>query len=200
MNWTFESTSILPENTRQRAGNKYQLFQNNKPLTVKEVIELWKNSNDFRLFYNKILKDAPFSAYFWEHPAMKNSTLDQAYEFVLIHSNSLKGIRGNQRAFQEYFKTDQAVVSFRNLNKKSLLIAPCPELDKDFYAHLSRFVRRVSEAQIHAFWQAVGDAFEDMLDEQWRWLSTSGLGVYWLHVRIDDRPKYYTYLPYKLNR
>lgn len=25
------------------------------------------------------------------------------------------------------------------------------------------------------------------------WLSTSGLGVYWLHFRIDARPKYYQY-------
>jgi len=29
------------------------------------------------------------------------------------------------------------------------------------------------------------------------WLSTSGLGVGWLHVRLDSRPKYYTYEPYK---
>lgn len=29
------------------------------------------------------------------------------------------------------------------------------------------------------------------------WLSTSGLGVYWLHMRLDRRPKYYTYEPFK---
>lgn len=29
------------------------------------------------------------------------------------------------------------------------------------------------------------------------WVSTSGLGVSWLHVRLDSRPKYYTYAPYK---
>ena len=25
------------------------------------------------------------------------------------------------------------------------------------------------------------------------WMSTSGLGVYWLHVRLDSRPKYYQF-------
>ncbi len=30
-----------------------------------------------------------------------------------------------------------------------------------------------------------------------RWLNTSGLGVPWLHVRIDSRPKYITYRPYR---
>lgn len=29
------------------------------------------------------------------------------------------------------------------------------------------------------------------------WCSTSGLGVYWLHIRLDQYPKYYTYRPYK---
>lgn len=27
--------------------------------------------------------------------------------------------------------------------------------------------------------------------------STSGLGVAWLHMRVEQRPKYYTYQPYK---
>ena len=29
------------------------------------------------------------------------------------------------------------------------------------------------------------------------WLSTAGAGVSWLHVRLDDRPKYYGYAPYR---
>ena len=29
------------------------------------------------------------------------------------------------------------------------------------------------------------------------WTSTSGLGVYWLHVRLDSRPKYYQHQPFK---
>ena len=29
------------------------------------------------------------------------------------------------------------------------------------------------------------------------WLSTNGLGVAWLHARIDARPKYYSHRPYR---
>ena len=36
--------------------------------------------------------------------------------------------------------------------------------------------------------------------EETTWLSTSGLGVYWLHVRLDSYPKYYTYRPYKATK
>ncbi|MFN0016858.1 MAG: DUF6940 family protein [Pirellulaceae bacterium] len=28
------------------------------------------------------------------------------------------------------------------------------------------------------------------------WLITAGVGVSWLYVRLDDRPKYYGYGPY----
>jgi hypothetical protein len=29
------------------------------------------------------------------------------------------------------------------------------------------------------------------------WLSTAGAGVAWLHIRLDDRPKYYGYTPFR---
>ncbi len=30
------------------------------------------------------------------------------------------------------------------------------------------------------------------------WLSTAGAGVSWLHVRLDDKPKYYGHAPYRI--
>ena len=50
-------------------------------------------------------------------------------------------------------------------------------------------------------WTRAGDlllraamAVDELLEEQPKvWLSTSGLGVYWLHVRLDSRPKYYQF-------
>ena len=35
------------------------------------------------------------------------------------------------------------------------------------------------------------------LDVMGLWLSTAGLGVYWLHLRLDTRPKYYSFQPYR---
>jgi hypothetical protein len=29
------------------------------------------------------------------------------------------------------------------------------------------------------------------------WLSTAGAGVPWLHLRLDDRPRYYGFAPFR---
>jgi hypothetical protein len=116
------------------------------------------------------------------------------------------------------------VATFSNLGRDAVLVAPCPLAPATSsappsssapaygeYAHLAPFVRRAPAAQVHAFFQAVGAAALARLelnaaDATSRattssakpvWLSTSGLGVFWLHVRLDDRPKYYTYAPFK---
>jgi hypothetical protein len=38
---------------------------------------------------------------------------------------------------------------------------------------------------------------ERFVSDERRWLSTSGLGVSWLHMRLDSTPKYYNWQPYK---
>jgi len=47
------------------------------------------------------------------------------------------------------------------------------------------------------FWKLVGGAMERRLGPRPVWLSTAGGGVAWLHVRLDDRPKYYGYAQYR---
>jgi hypothetical protein len=53
------------------------------------------------------------------------------------------------------------------------------------------------EPQKHALWMLVGVAMQRRLNNRPVWLSTAGAGVSWLHVRLDDRPKYYGYRPYR---
>ena len=50
---------------------------------------------------------------------------------------------------------------------------------------------------LDALWQVVGEAMERRLGTEPVWLSTAGAGVSWLHVRLDDRPKYYGHAPYR---
>ncbi|MFE4105063.1 DUF6940 family protein, partial [Almyronema epifaneia] len=60
--------------------------------------------------------------------------------------------------------------------------------------------RSAPTQQVHALWATVGRRASQLLNEQGRqplWISTSGLGVYWLHVRLDTFPKYYRHLPYQ---
>ena len=69
---------------------------------------------------------------------------------------------------------------------------------KECGAHIASFVRGASRDQVHALFEEVGVAVEERLQEvSPLWVSTSGMGVFWVHVRLDTRPKYYTYVPYK---
>lgn len=177
---------------------QFQIKQNNRLLSFKEVINFWKTSSDFRFFYNQILKEIPFAGFFWEHKAVNKNKLHETYEFVIIQTDSFNGKQANQQPFAKYFTKKNAVVSFPNLGKNAQLIVPCPSDKYDSYTHLGVFIRNAPSHQIDAFWELVGKEFDkSSSQENPTWLSTSGLGVYWLHIRLDQRPKYYTYIPYK---
>ncbi|MEM8906435.1 MAG: hypothetical protein AAGD05_01210 [Bacteroidota bacterium] len=175
----------------------YNISKNDLPLTVKEVIQHWINDPDFRFFYNTILQNSDFESCFWEHPPITKLDMDQEYAFVLIQSNALQHVEAEINAFQSYFDTDKEVVAFPNLRGDAQLVVPTPTNDPKIYAHLTKFARHASPNQIDAFWRQVGLTYSNAIDRSKKWLSTAGLGVYWLHVRIDSRPKYYKYDLYK---
>ena len=102
----------------------------------------------------------------------------------------------DRAAFSDYF-SNHSVVTFDNLGRNAVLVVPCPVGDLAAYGHLVSFTRGAPEAQQHELWQAVGSAMQSRLGNNPVWLSTAGMGVSWLHVRLDDRPKYYGYQPYK---
>ena len=92
----------------------------------------------------------------------------------------------------------------RELMNSQLCSIPLPTrvspLNPARYAHLAAFVREAPETQVRAFGAAVGSAMLARMAEVGDkpiWLSTSGLGVAWLHARLYSRPKYYTHGPYK---
>jgi hypothetical protein len=62
---------------------------------------------------------------------------------------------------------------------------------------LAAFVRHAPQRQRQALWQTVGEAMARRIGHQPVWLSTAGAGVAWLHVRLDNRPKYYSHGPYR---
>ena len=83
--------------------NRYKIYQNNRQLTYNQVLELLKNNADFRLFYNDLLVQSPFEAFFWENPPITKSTIQQSYEFVLVNSNRLSRVEADNRTFSKFF-------------------------------------------------------------------------------------------------
>jgi len=151
---------------------------------------------------------------FFECPPLTSDTLKLTpATFVLIpaadHDNSFKRIVSDASVFASHFDScpdGKDVVSFHNLGRDAVLVSPCPsDRNNKAYGHLGVFARYATIRQFTDLWRL---CVINMLEElsiaeagdgaKKLWLSTHGLGVDWLHIRIDYRPKYYHYMPYKL--
>ncbi|MEM8526195.1 MAG: hypothetical protein AAGG68_16260 [Bacteroidota bacterium] len=188
--WTTATTTIEEDHIYQ-----YRILENKQYLTFENFLRELKEKREFRTFFNNLLANTPFKAFFWECPAVNNVQLDQDFEFVVINSPILARIQEDGSPFHTLFKKEKQAISFENLGKDAQLVAPTPQ-SSDCYAHLADFVRKAPADQQDAFWRLVGNTCESQLSQRNHWWSTSGLGVYWLHLRIDTFPKYYQYRPY----
>ncbi len=178
----------------------YRLLRDDAPLSWADVVDGWKNNQAFRRFFVATLVEAPFPAYFWETPPVTSATINEGFEFVLVDSQQLVGARPDQRAFANHFASAQSgalVVEFPNLGGDAQLVVPCPREPVSAYAQLSAFARGAPDNQQHQLWAIVGAALQRHLSTRPVWLNTSGLGIYWLHIRLDSVPKYYTHGPYR---
>lgn len=189
--YRIEQTLLEPGVVHGRA------MEGKKPLSYASVLELLQRSYEFRRLLMRKLDRVSFAAYRWETPPVDQGSLDRAFEYVCIDSPEL--VRSPDRqAFAEHF-TNDAVVSFSNLGGDAVMVVPCPDdaVAGDVYAHLASFLDGAPLAQQHTLWKQVGDAMCDRVAQGGPvWLSTAGAGVAWLHVRLDDRPKYYRHRRY----
>jgi hypothetical protein len=176
-------------------GRKYDLVAGGKPVPYSDVLRLWQGDSTFRQFFAGALADSPYAAFRWETPPI-TATSDRPFEFVLLRSDALER-PVDLAAFAEQFKAGgKEVVTFPNLGGDAVMVVPCPLGPDSEYGHLASFVRSAPKRQVDRLWQAVGDAMKQRLSDKPVWLSTAGMGVAWLHVRLDSRPKYYGYGPF----
>lgn len=143
------------------------------------------------------LAAADFDAYLWETPPANEGARSQPFEFVVIDCPALTRPADPQPFAAQLAAATSMVARFANLGGDAELLAPTPVSEHTDYAHIGAFSRTAPGEQQHALWQAVGDAMRARVGTDPVWLSTSGLGVAWLHVRLDDRPKYYEHAPYR---
>ena len=61
-------------------------------VTYAEIIKLWQKDNGFRTFFNSLLADSPFEAYFWETPPITKSTVNQQFEELELLSRCRIGL------------------------------------------------------------------------------------------------------------
>jgi len=192
--WNAESESLAG------GGRRLTIARDGEALSYAEVLAGWRDDQAFRAFFADVLAQAPYDAYLWETPPITEATLGRRFECVLAHSPSLAGFAPDPSAFAAQFAAaapDDDVVAFANLGGDARLVAPCPRAAPEAYPHLAAFARLAPGDQQQAFWRALADEASRSLSDRPLWLSTCGLGVAWLHARLDTWPKYYTHRPYR---
>lgn len=206
--WTVHRKVLSPNTlhfTLQNASNGH-------PLSTSEVIHAWQTNAVFRSFFSETLAQAPFRAFRWETPVLTPALLGRPFEFVLVEDRTLF-TAPDCKPFETQFSPKKYAVVFPNVGGDAILVVPCPiQPDHTAYTHIANFVRHAPAAQIHVLWEQVASAVQQRLGLPVAghvcipgqphaplgplWLSTAGGGVAWLHIRLDDRPKYYHHLPY----
>ena len=81
--------------------------------------------------------------------------------------------------------------SFPNLSGDTVLVVPMPKQGKS-YATLKDFVDNAPKKQQQELWCLVAKEAKKQVKKFGKvWISTHGLGVPYIHVRIASQPKYY---------
>jgi hypothetical protein len=169
-------------------------------LDYREVLRRWQRDEAFVDGFIGLLAAVPFDAYLWESPPVDRSTVARRFEFTVIDRPALARAADPSPFSDPFDDADgDAVVRFTNLGGDAVLVAPKPEACADGVdcAHLAAFTRSAPPQLQHRLWRRVADEMQQRVSTRPVWLSTSGLGVAWLHVRLDQRPKYYEHAPYR---
>jgi hypothetical protein len=188
--WRFD-VALLDEGV-----HRYRLRRDDSPGAYGDAIRLLEQDAAFRRYFSELLAESPYAVFRWETPPVTVASRTRAFEFVLVDSPELD-LPPDPRPFLGHFRTARSgVTAFDNLGGDARLVVPCPDAPDAVYAHLAAFVRGAPETQQHELWQIVAREMRARLSHRPIWLSTAGGGVAWLHVRLDQRPKYYAWRPY----
>lgn len=186
-----------------QSAKRVTLSSNGRAITFAEVVNCWINDETFRTFFLAELRLTPFVGFFWELPPLQKDTLERTYEHVVLEGNLLERILPDPVPFLNVLQAgavSDLVASFPNISGDAILVVPKPLAGSVGYGHLGAFLRTAPEKQQHALLKTLGQVAEASLQRPGSrlWISTAGLGVPWLHVRLDSRPKYYKHQPYRV--
>jgi hypothetical protein len=181
-------------------GQRYRLLHQGDAVSYERAVRGLCEEHDLRELLAGCLRAAPYEAFFWETPPVTSRSRDAGFELVLIDSPMLAGVTAKPAPFaDELAHATGSCVTFPNLSGDAWLVVPRALAANEHYAHLASFVRGAPAAQVDDFLRTVGLTIARWWSERTEplWVSTSGLGVHWLHVRLDTRPKYYHHEPYR---
>lgn len=149
------------------------------------VLEQWSSGNYFK-YPSKLNKK-----FFWNTSCLTNDGKSK-FEQSFKESSELPS-KQNAKSFRENINksNNKYATYFPNLGKDTILVVPMPRAGKN-YATLKDFCDNAPIIQQKEFWKLVAKiAKREMKKHKKIWVSSHGLGVPYLHVRICQSPKYY---------
>jgi len=162
------------------------------------VFRAWSRAGRAGAAWGATLGQVPMKAFALELPRLTVERVDEPFQCMVISDPALDRHSPDPSPFRKSIPDDVGeVATISSLGGDAVLVVPVPADELQPYAHLAAFCRSAPESVQGALWAAVADAAMSLLSERPVWLSTSGHGVHWLHVRLDERPKYYQYAPYR---
>jgi hypothetical protein len=164
------------------------------PMSRRDFLCGLRDDEALRQQFSALLCEAPHTALFWECPGMGPATLEAPMAWVCLPAPGLDGPPDPSPFADPLREKAGDVVTFSNLRGDATLVVPRPRPGLAA-PHLLAFLRGARPEERSALWAAVGAAALAM--ERPFYLSTAGMGVAWLHVRLDARPKYYRHAPYR---
>jgi len=171
----------IPDKTAKKAANARKKVV--KQTTWNEIISAWKAG--------KRLPEVKGSV-FWE-TSVANLGGDSSYKVKTASASAHlpMSLKATPSIFRKHLKNKKTPVSFMSLgNPPTLLVVP-PDTGKNF-SHIGTFYKNSTTNEKRALWKKVAVELEKKLAAgETVYVSTHGLGVSWLHVRLSSTPKYY---------
>jgi len=102
-------------------------------------------------------------------------------------------IRSSCERLKYYIDTsrNKYVTSFPTFDPKTVRVIPMP-VDRANFATFRDFIDNASQKRQIVFWKQVSKVAKKQVKKYGKvWISTHGLGVPYLHVRVSSAPKYY---------
>lgn len=142
------------------------------------------------------LRALPMAAFAWETAPLSRASASRPMLQQVLPHPALARTEPDGSSFAEHLDTGagtEGVRWFENFGRDARLVVPCAPAPKSRFAHLAQFLAHASDTQRDALLQLVGQLACEHLErlDTPVWVSTAGMAVPWLHVRLDLRPKYY---------
>ena len=178
-------------------GMEFGLRISGRELTYADVLRimdvepaLWHT-----LLKGAVLACNDSSAVFMEWPRITQHTITAPFRCALTGTNELAGVKPNPKAFN--IDSEHEVVITPNLSGDAMLVIPSLQAKRD-YSHLRAFLENCTDQRlIEIYWKNTANQIRQAVKRTgYTWVSTHGLGIPWLHIRISTVPKYYVHGAY----